>query len=185
MSTCVSGDMPFGPVRLPDELRKNLKLDPVGDVEGLEAREHGWVGYARLHFPKWAQGDAAAHPSFAGRAGRGQGSPSIPLRWRSPFPPGCCSSTTGRSSLLLTGRDPFVKNDACDDLSELRLAMYVVDGNGKAASRVLEWPAATCKLGRAEHFELSVDGNLTIGYTNGFTVHFVWSGDHFERSELG
>jgi hypothetical protein len=67
--------------------------------------------------------------------------------------------------------------------NELRMAMYAV--SGAAALRVLEWPAATCQLGRAMRFELSPEGNLLIGYTGGSTAHFTWAGDHFERSELG
>jgi len=50
---------------------------------------------------------------------------------------------------------------------------------------VLEWPAATCKLGKAMRLELGAEGTLEIGYTSGTTHHFAWTVDHFERSELG
>jgi hypothetical protein len=29
------------------------------------------------------------------------------------------------------------------------------------------------------------EGSLTIGYSNGTTTNFAWSGDHFERTEIG
>lgn len=84
---------------------------------------------------------------------------------------------------LLTGKNPYSK-DACNPNNELRMAMYVVKGN--VAARALEWPAATCALGRAMRFELEAEsGQLLIGYTNGQTARFVWTADHFERSELG
>ena len=183
LSTCVSGDMPAGPARLPDELRRNLKLEvATADVEGLEAREHGWVGYARLHFPQWAQGDTALTPTSLAELVVGKDAVD-PASVGLPLPRQLLLADNRPLFVVLTGRDPYQQKDTCEDQRELRVALYVVDG--RAASRVLEWPAANCKLGRAMRFELSVDGSLTIGYTNGSTAHFVWSGDHFERSELG
>ena len=83
---------------------------------------------------------------------------------------------------VLTGQNPYV-GDQCHSEDELRMAFYVIKDS--TAARVLEWPAATCSLGRAMSFDLNNDGGLTIGYTNGSTAHFSWSNDHFERSELG
>src|SRR5258707_8838976 len=37
------------PVRLPDQFRKSLKLNPPAEVDSLEGREQGWIGFARLH----------------------------------------------------------------------------------------------------------------------------------------
>jgi hypothetical protein len=65
----------------------------------------------------------------------------------------------------------------------LRPGLYLV--TGKTALRVLEWPAATCALGRAASMELDEEGALAIGYSNGATMNFAWSGNHFERTELG
>ena len=83
-------------------------------------------------------------------------------------------------------RDPnqgAADQDKCDAEQEVRLAMYGVKGN--VASRVLEWPAITCGLGRALSIQLSPEGHLQIGYSNGSVANFAYSGDHFERSELG
>ena len=182
LDSCQSGDMPSGPVRLPDELRKNLKLEPGRDVEGLEAREHGWVGFSRLHFPKWAMGEAKLTPESLGELVTEQGAVD-PRSVALPLPRQLLLPDNRPLFIVLTGKNPYLKDGACVDANELRLAIYVVEGD--SASRVLEWPAANCKLGRAMRFELSAEGDLTIGYTNGSTARFIWSGDHFERSELG
>lgn len=181
ISSCESQDMPGGPIRLPDELRKNLGLEPTRDVEGIEAREHGWVGYSRLHFPTWAEGDASLSPRalaelVAGEEAVDPASVALPLPRQLTLP------DNRPIFMVLTGADPYGEQP-CADSAELRLALYLVQG--RAAARVLEWPAATCKLGRAMRFELSAEGGLTIGYTNGSTARFTWTGDHFERSELG
>jgi hypothetical protein len=182
LSTCPSGEMAGGPTRLPDELRKTLKLSPSPEVEGIEAREHGWVGFSKLHYPTWAEGEAALTPGslaelVLGDAAVDPSSAALPIPLQLILPDNRPIFT------MLTGKNPYLKKDACADGNELRMAMYVV--KGVTAARVLEWPAATCKLGRAMRFELSAEGELTIGYTNGSTAHFTWAGDHFERSELG
>ncbi len=181
VTSCPTGDMPGGPARLPDELRKALKVAPPADVVGVEAREGGWVGYSMLHYPTWALGDetftAETLPLvIAGDQAVEPSSVALPI-------PAQLTLRDNRPIfMVLTGKNPYA-GDSCKPDNELRLAMYVA--TGKVAARVLEWPAATCSLGRAMRFELSNDDNLTIGYTNGSTVHFAWSGDHFERSELG
>jgi hypothetical protein len=181
ISSCESQDMPGGPIRLPDELRKNLRLEPTRDVEGIEAREHGWIGFSRLHFPTWAEGDASLSPQALAELVAGEEAID-PLSVALPLPRQLTLPDNRPIFMVLTGTDPYGKS-SCADGAELRLALYLVEG--RAASRVLEWPAATCKLGRAMRFELSADGGLTIGYTNGSTARFTWTGDHFERSELG
>ncbi|MCA2982089.1 MAG: hypothetical protein INH37_27770, partial [Myxococcaceae bacterium] len=60
--TCPSGEMVGGPVRLPDEFRRALKLQPAADVEGIEPRPTGWVGFSKLHYPTWVVGDAELTP---------------------------------------------------------------------------------------------------------------------------
>jgi hypothetical protein len=32
---------------------------------------------------------------------------------------------------------------------------------------------------------LDGEGALTLGYASGATIDFIWSGDHFERTEIG
>jgi hypothetical protein len=84
---------------------------------------------------------------------------------------------------VVSGKDPYAVEGKCEADQELRLGLYLVQG--KTALRVLEWPAATCALGRAISVGVDEEAALTIGYSNGATVNFVWSGDHFERTELG
>lgn len=182
LSTCESMDMPGGPVRLPDGLRKSLALAPPGDVEGLEARPFGWVGYARLHAPQWARGDTALTPKalselVAGADAVDPSSVSLPLPTQLPF------LDERRLFLVLSGSDPYASSGGCLEARELVLALYLVDG--AVAQRVLQWPAANCRMGRAVRLELSSEGVLTIGYTSGAAAHFQWDGLRFERSELG
>jgi hypothetical protein len=181
-TTCPTGDMVGGPTRLPDELRKNLKLTPAPDVEGIEARKGGWVGYSKLHYASWAEADAELNAQSLGELVLGEAAIE-PKKVALPIPAQLILPDNRPIYTVLTGKNPHSGKDACVDGAELRMAMYVV--KGLTASRVLEWPAANCKLGRAMQFELTSDGNLTIGYTNGTTAHFTWSTDHFERSELG
>lgn len=181
LSSCPAGDMVGGPTRIPDELRKALKLSPLDNVEGIEARETGWVGYSRLHYPTWAVADAELTPESLGQLIAGDGAIE-PSSVALPIPAQLQLPDNRPIFTVLTGKNPYA-GTTCVTGNELRMAMYVV--KGASAFRVLEWPAATCQLGRAMRFELSPDGNLAIGYTNGSTAHFAWAGDHFERSELG
>jgi hypothetical protein len=182
LSSCQSQDMPGGPVRLPDGLRKALGLVPISDVEGLEARERGWLGFSRLHFPAWVRGDVDLTPAslielVAGDEAVEPASVAIPL-------PDRLRLADGRPIfLVLSGANPFGSPEGCADSSELRTAFFVIER--RTAVRVLEWPVATCRLGRAMRFELSPDGGLTISYTGGSTARFTWTGDRFERSEVG
>ncbi|MFO0601398.1 MAG: hypothetical protein U0228_39220 [Myxococcaceae bacterium] len=180
ITTCPTGEMASGPTRIPDELRKNLKLAPTADVEGIEAREKGWLGYSKLHYPTWAVGDETFTAESIADVIAGEEA----------IPPASVNLPAVKLILpdnrpiftILTGKNPYSK-DSCVSGNELRMAMYVT--KDKVASRVLEWPAATCKLGRAMRIELSPEGGLEIGYTSGTTHHFTWTVDHFERSELG
>jgi hypothetical protein len=181
LTSCPAHEMVGGPTRIPDELRKELKLTPPENVEGIEARETGWVGYSRLHYPTWAVADAELTPEslatlIAGDAAIEPSAVSLPIPTQLQLPDNRPIFT------VLTGKNPYGKQ-GCTAGDELRIAMYLV--KGASAFRVLEWPAATCQLGRATRFELSPDGNLTISYSNGSTAHFAWTSDHFERSELG
>ncbi len=181
LSSCPSGEMLGGPARLPDEFRKNLKLSPPTTVDGVEARETGWVGYASLRSPTWVEADAALTPESLAVLVAGDDAIE-PAKVALPIPRELKLVDNRPIYTVLTGKNPYSK-DSCNPANELRMAMYVVKNT--TASRVLEWPAATCGLGRAMRFELGDNGTLAIGYTNGSTQHFVWSDEHFERSELG
>jgi hypothetical protein len=182
LSNCKGGSMRGDALRLPEELRKQLKQKPPEDVVGLEGREAGWVGYAQLHYPVWVASD---EPLTAQRlrelvgderlASAEQAGINLPHELLLP----------GNRKVLsvLTGQNPYAEQGKCDGERELRFGLYLVQG--RAATKVLEWPAATCALGRAVSFDLEDDGSLSIGYTNGATVTFQWFKDHFERTEIG
>ncbi len=180
LTSCPTGEMPGGPTRIPDELRKTLKLTPTPDVEGIEARETGWLGYSKLHYPTWALGDDSFNAESLAALIAGD----------TAIPPASVALPAVKLVLndnrpiftILTGKNPYVK-ESCISGNELRMAMYVT--RDRTASRVLEWPAATCKLGKAMRIELTPEGSLEIGYTSGTTHHFAWTAEHFERSELG
>jgi hypothetical protein len=84
---------------------------------------------------------------------------------------------------VLAGQDPFDADDVCTPDREVRLLLYRV--RGKVAERVLEWPARSCALGRALSVSLDPSGELTLGYSSGATVRFIWSRDPVERTEYG
>lgn len=180
LTSCPTGEMAGGPTRIPDELRKSLKLAPTPEVEGIEAREKGWLGYSKLHYPTWAYGDEPLTAESLAQLVAGDAA----------IPPAAVALPTPKLVLddnrpiftILTGKNPYVKEKCVAD-NELRMAMYVT--KDRVASRVLEWPAANCKLGKAMRVELGNEGSLEIGYTSGTTHHFTWTVDHFERSELG
>jgi hypothetical protein len=180
VSNCKSGGMVGEVLRLPDEFRKGLKLKPPEDVTGLEGRARGWLGYGVLHYPAWVEGDepltptsleslVTAQPLKAGEAGVNV--------------PETLSLPGGKPLVIVLAGDNPYASGTCDAEKELRLGVYLV--KGKTAQRVLEWPAATCALGRATSLELNDEGTLSIGYSNGQTINFAWSVDHFERTELG
>jgi len=181
LSSCPTGEMAGGPTRLPDELRKNLKLAPPASVEGLEARPDGWVGFSNLHSPNWAEAAAPLTPESLNELIAGVEAID-PKTVALPIPREMKLNDNRPLFTVLTGKNPFAK-DTCNPAHELRMALYVVKNT--TANRVLEWPAASCGLGRAMRFELGEDGTLAIGYTNGVTQHFIWADEHFERSELG
>jgi len=180
-TNCTNGSMEGGAVRLSDDVRKSVGLKPPESVAGLEARENGWVGYAVLHYPAWVSSDVPLTAQVLRRMVTDQAvdpaSAGINL-------PDALVLPDNRTVLsVLSGRDPYEVKGSCDADRELRLALYLV--SGRTANRVLEWPASTCALGRAAAIELDEHGELTLGYTNGASVTFLWSEDHFERTEIG
>jgi hypothetical protein len=179
--SCSSGEMVGGPARIPDEMRRVVKVQPPADVEGLEPRINGFVGFAELHYPSWGYTDDPLTPQSLRTLIAGDDSID-PQKVRLPISDTMTLPDNRPLYTVLTGKDPYV-GDKCDAEQELRLAMYGIKGN--IAMRVLEWPAITCGLGRALSFQLSAEGHLAIGYSNGSVANFTFSGDHFERSELG
>ncbi|MCY1075285.1 hypothetical protein OV287_12345 [Archangium sp. miwbw1] len=181
VSNCKDGGMVGEALRLPDDFRKGLKLKPPKGVIALEGQPDGWLGYGVLHYPDWVEADepltpdlleVLVAPSTVNAASAGVNVPETLML------------PNGKTLLVvLSGDNPYTSAGTCDSDKELRLGLYLV--KGKTAQRVLEWPAATCALGRATSVVLDEEGALSIGYSNGPTINFAWSGDHFERTELG
>jgi hypothetical protein len=169
------------PVRLPDQFRKSLKLNPPAEVDSLEGREQGWIGFARLHYPAWVLSEVPLTPEVLRSLLPDHASDSV--RARMALPSRLSLRGVGALFTVLSGADPFATEGRCKAEDELRLGLYLVKEN--TARRVLDWPAATCLLGRALSVVLEQDGALTIGYTGGTSVNFIWSTDHFERTEIG
>ena len=182
VSNCSGGAMVGDALKLPDDFRKGLKLKVPEAVLALEAAPNGWLGWDLLHYPFWLEADepltvaslremlAAREPVDISKAGL-EVPDTLELR-------------DGKTVLtMVSGRNPYAIQGQCDSEKELRLGLFLV--NGKTAQRALEWPAATCALGRAQAVGLDEEGALIIRYSNGATITFAWSGDHFERTELG
>ena len=181
VSNCKGGGMVGEALRLPDDFRKGLKLKPPADVVALEAQAGGWLGYGVLHYPAWVEADARLTPGLLRTLVTPKAVSAEQAGVNVPEP---LSLPDGRPLLVvLSGESPYTADGKCDSDKELRRGLYLV--KGKTAQRVLEWPAATCALGRATSVVLDEEGALSIGYSNGPTINFAWSGDHFERTELG
>jgi hypothetical protein len=181
VSNCQGGTMVGEALKLPDDARKALKLKPPEAVTALEPAKDGWLGWDLLSYPVWAQADAPLTPAslralvIPGAVDAAKVGVNVPE---------ALSLPDGRPVVsVLSGKNPYAVDGQCDAESEVRMALYLV--TGKTALRVLDWPAATCALGRAASMELDEEGALTIGYSNGATMNFVWSGDHFGRTQLG
>jgi hypothetical protein len=185
-STCAGGAMVGGPVQLPDAFRAALGLRPPKDVLTLEGRPGGWLGYGELPVPLWVQADSPLTQQSLGRLVAGQPADARAARVNVPeqlrLPDGRILFS------VLSGKDPYARDGQCNAAQELRVGLFLVKGN--TARRVLDWPASSCALGRVLSMQLGegdsdAPGALTMGYSNGATVNFAWSGDHFERTELG
>lgn len=181
VSNCKGGGMVGEALRLPDDFRKGLKLKPPRGVVALEGQPDGWLGYGVLHYPAWVEADAPLTPGLL----KALVTPhAVDAETAGVNVPEALSLPNGKPLIaVLSGESPYTANGTCDSDKELRLGLYLV--KGKTAQRVLEWPAATCALGRATSVVLDEEGALSIGYSNGPTINFAWSGDHFERTELG
>jgi len=181
-SNCKDGGMVGDALRLPDDFRKGLRLKPPEDVVALSGQPDGWLGYGVLHYPVWVEADSKLTPGLL----RMLVTPdAVEAEKVGVNVPETLSLPDGRPLVVvLSGELPYTKDGkGCDSDKELRLGLYLA--KGKTAHRVLEWPAATCALGRATGVVLDEEGALSIGYSNGPTINFAWSGDHFERTELG
>jgi hypothetical protein len=185
-STCEGGAMVGAPLQLPEAFRAQLNLAAPRHVLTLEGRDEGWLGYGELPVPSWVQADSPLTQQSLGRLVAGKPADAKAARVNVPeqlrLPDGRILFS------VLSGRDPYARDGECNAAHELRVGLFLV--KGKSAQRVLDWPASSCGLGRLLSMELAegdsdVPGALTLGYSNGATINFAWSGDHFERTELG
>ena len=178
VSSC-HGMTPLEPLRVADDFRKGLKLQPPENVTALEHVPAGWVGFGELHRPYWIQANKPVtvellstlfERTVADPAAVGVNLPKT-------------LTVEGQPLLgVVTGEDPYAVKGKCNADVELRVAFYKVDG--QVARRVMDWPVSTCQLGRAVSVSMEVD-TLTMGYSNGPVTTFTWVVDHFERTELG
>jgi hypothetical protein len=184
VSNCKDGGMIGEALKLPDEFRKGLKLKPPpADVIAFEAAPGGWLGWGVLHYPSWVEADKPLSPESLRSL---VATDSVDPEKVDVNVPDSLLLSGGRTLLtVVSGKDPYAVEGKCDADQELRLGLYLLTGKGRTAQRALEWPAATCALGRALSVNLEEDGALSIGYSNGATINFAWSGDHFERTEIG
>jgi hypothetical protein len=141
------------------------------------------VGWGVLHYPTWVEANKPlTHDSLRALVTT---EPVDPEKADLNVPDSLILPG-GRTILtVVSGKNPYAVAGKCDADQELRLGLFLVMGKGKTAQRVLEWPAATCALGRALSVSMDEEGALSIGYSNGTTINFAWSGDHFERTEIG
>lgn len=178
-SNCVHASMGKEALRLNEDFRKKLGLKPAAEVVGLQRRANGWIGYGLMHYPIWAYGDEPLTPDALERLVADD--PVSPAAVGVSLPSELAIGKT-RLFPVLSGRDPYAQEGKCDGEAELRLGLYTV--KGRTADRVLEWPGSSCALGRAS-VTLDDDGDLTIGYSNGATVRFAWTGGKFQRTQIG
>ncbi len=182
ITTCPSGDMPSGPLKMSDRIRRNLGSTFPKTIEGIESNAFGWMGVTSNSSVSWVLADETLTKTSLARLV----SERAPTEFASvhlPEPPRLVLPD-GRLLLpFLSGRNPYDASNACNNAAELKLALFAV--TGKTAVRVFEWPVSNCTLGRAMRIELGPEGNLSLAYTQGATLFFTWSDGQFERSELG
>ncbi|HZH04904.1 MAG TPA: hypothetical protein VEY30_14050 [Myxococcaceae bacterium] len=177
---CSSGGL-LVRARLPETFRQGLKLPFPPQVTGLEGRPEGWTGYRDGLLPLWVQ---ASQKLNASRLAGLVAEKTVRLEEFGLVVSGRAVSPDGKPLVpVLVGHNPFSDDGACSGDEQLRLGLYRVDG--ATARQVLEFPAAACALGRASSLMLDGEGELRLAYGNGRVMTFIWSEDHFERTEYG
>jgi hypothetical protein len=178
-SNCQGAAMLGSALKLADGFLKELRVAPPKEVEGVEGRPTAWLGYGQKQAPVWVQSSSPLTAKSLRAVAVSNAKDPEALRLF--LPP--LKLPDGRSLFAVVwGDEPHQDDGRCSEERELKLALYAVKDN--AAQQVMEWPAASCALGKA----ISVvwdDGDLVIGYSTGATVRFTWSEDHFERTEIG
>ena len=181
LSGCPSGAP--APIRLdlPESVLASIRQRAPPEVLALEAKPGGWVGFGERIEPRWIFADKPL--TLPGLRALVSETSLDPAALRLYIPDRMTLPDGGAVLAVLTGVDPFDADDACSPDREVRFLLYRV--KGRIAERVLDWPARSCALGRALSVSLDASGELTVGYSSGATVRFIWSHDHFERTEYG
>ncbi len=182
LSACPAGAPPPARLELPESLLSAIRQHVPPEVVALEARPGGWVGFGERVDPRWIFADKPL--TVPGLRALVSDASLDPAALRLYIPDRMTLPDGGAVLAVLTGLDPFDNaEDACSPDREVRFLLYRV--KGRVGERVLDWPARSCALGRALSVSLDASGELTVGYSSGATVRFIWSHDHFERTEYG
>jgi hypothetical protein len=181
LSACPPGSPAPVRLELPESMLSAVRQRAPPEVIALEARLGGWVGFGERIDPRWIWADKpltlASLRALVSETSLDPSALHLYVPDRMTLPDG------GAVLAVLAGQDPFDGQDACSPDREVRFLLYRV--KGRVAERVLDWPARSCALGRALSVSLDPSGELTVGYSSGATEHFIWSRDHFERTEYG
>jgi hypothetical protein len=181
ISTCATGAPAPELLALPAVFRQGIRPRPPPEVQTVEGRPGGWVGFNGQVDPKWVLGDRPLNEQSLRVLV--SDTPVDPAAVRV-YVPSRMQLPDGKALLaVLTGQDPFGQDEVCAPEREMRLAVFWV--KGRVGERVLDWPAMSCALGKALSVSLDEDGELSLGYSSGATVRFTWDRDHFERIEYG
>jgi hypothetical protein len=181
LSACPLGSPPPVRLELPESMLSAARQRAPPEVVALEARPGGFVGFGERVEPRWILADKPL--TLASLRALVSESSLDPSALRLYIPDRMTLPDGGAVLAVLTGQDPFDAQDTCSPDREVRFLLYRV--KGRLAERVLDWPARSCALGRALSVSLDPSGELTVGYSSGATERFIWSRDHFERTEYG
>lgn len=181
LSACPPGSPPPVRLELPESLLSGLRQRVPPEVVALEARPGGWLGFGERVDPRWILADKPL--TLASLRALVSENSIDPSALRLYVPDRMTLPDGGAVLAVFTGQDPFDAQDSCSPDREVRFLLYKV--KGRIAERVLDWPARSCSLGRALSVALDPSGELTVGYSSGATERFIWSRDHFERTEYG
>jgi hypothetical protein len=180
-SSCPPGSPPPVRLELPESMLSAIRQRAPPEVLALEARPGGWVGFGERVEPRWILADKPL--TLPGLRALVSETSLDPSALRLYIPDRMTLPDGGAVLAVFTGLDPFDAEDSCSPDREVRFLLYRV--KGRIAERVLDWPARSCALGRALSVSLDPSGELTVGYSSGATQRFIWSRDHFERTEYG
>jgi hypothetical protein len=149
-------------------------------VVALQPRPTGWLGYGDQGGLVWARGD---EPLTRDTLERLVAEKALSPRELGLFIPEQLVAPTGQPLVaVVAGANPF-STEGCDDSLQARLMLWAL--NQKTGLKVLEWPVASCELGRASSVTADDDGGLNVAYNGGAIISFTWATDHYERTELG